>query len=71
MASFTSCVLMVVAAIVVMSAIVVDQVSASRRFEKGVLLGYLLAQQQGHGGQWNGNYGGYGGSLGGAGFGGF
>lgn len=39
--------LMVVLALFVVVATVIDQVQASRRFEKGVLLGYLLAQQRG------------------------
>lgn len=45
--------LFVALALLAIVATVVDQVAASRRFEKGVLLGYLLAQQRGG----YGNYG--------------
>ena len=33
--------------ILLINLIIIDQVTASKRFEKGVLLGYLLAQQRG------------------------
>lgn len=42
-----SVLLFIVLVIVTICSIAIDEVMASKRFEKGVLLGYLLAQQRG------------------------
>lgn len=53
-------VFLVLAMVVLLCGLAIQEAAAYRRFQKGLLLGYIMAQQQQGGHHHHGHYGGYG-----------